>query len=90
VPRGFVFDFASIPKIFWSLIGAPATGKYREAAVVHDYCYYSEAYSRWGCDRLFLQQMEDLDVPWWKRIAIYWAVRLFGWISWKKKRKEGD
>lgn len=35
VPRGFISDFASIPKIFWSLFGP--TGAYTWAAILHDW-----------------------------------------------------
>jgi hypothetical protein len=32
----FTTDGASIPPVFWSLIGGPFEGKYRNAAIVHD------------------------------------------------------
>ena len=35
-PLGFITDGASIPMPFWSVIGGPYEGLYREAAVVHD------------------------------------------------------
>jgi hypothetical protein len=34
--KGVVVDGASIPKVFWSFIGGPFEGKYRNASVVHD------------------------------------------------------
>lgn len=39
IPKGFVSDGASIPRIFWSplLIGHPLMGDYRRAAIVHDF-----------------------------------------------------
>ena len=37
VPSGVRVDGASIPQAFWSVIGGPFTGRYREASVVHDY-----------------------------------------------------
>jgi hypothetical protein len=39
VPPGVSLDGASIPRFFWSLIGGPFEGRYRNASVVHDfYC----------------------------------------------------
>lgn len=39
VPAGTIVDGASIPKAFWSIIGGPFEGSYRNASVVHDhYC----------------------------------------------------
>ncbi|WP_426994083.1 DUF1353 domain-containing protein [Methylomonas sp. CM2] len=38
-PKGYETDGASIPKVFWSIVGGPFDGQYREAAVIHDqYC----------------------------------------------------
>lgn len=37
VPKNWVVDGASIPKVFWALIGSPFVGDYRKASVVHDY-----------------------------------------------------
>src|SRR5688572_16747758 len=33
VPAGTKIDGASIPTVFWSILGAPYTGKYREASI---------------------------------------------------------
>jgi hypothetical protein len=35
-PQGLITDGASIPKPFWSIIGGPFEGLFREAAIVHD------------------------------------------------------
>lgn len=35
-PAGSVVDGASIPQLFWSTIGGPFEGKYRNASVIHD------------------------------------------------------
>jgi hypothetical protein len=37
VPKGAAVDGASIPRIFWSLIGGPWEGNYRNASVIHDW-----------------------------------------------------
>lgn len=36
-PKGFVTNFASIPRVFWRLY--PPVGNYDEAAVIHDAAY---------------------------------------------------
>ena len=78
VPKGFVFDFASIPKLAWSIVGAPATGLHRFAAVVHDYIYSTQKYSREICDKIFLEAMTVSGVVYWKRKTMYYAVRIGG------------
>ncbi|MDQ6861624.1 MAG: DUF1353 domain-containing protein, partial [Verrucomicrobiota bacterium] len=35
-PAGWVVDGASIPKQFWSYIGGPLEGRYRNASIFHD------------------------------------------------------
>ena len=37
VPAGIEVDGASIPQPFWSIIGGPFEGAYRNASVIHDY-----------------------------------------------------
>lgn len=83
VPVGFITDFASVPRIFWSIL--PPWGRYGKAAVLHDFLYKTKSVSREKADRIFLEAMKVLKVPAWKRYIMYWAVRLFGWIRWKKK-----
>jgi hypothetical protein len=36
VPSGIIVDGASIPQVFWSIIGGPFEGPYRQASVIHD------------------------------------------------------
>ena len=35
-PKDSIIDGASIPRVFWSFIGGPFEGRYRNASVVHD------------------------------------------------------
>jgi len=87
VPAGFKTDFASVPRFFWRLI--PPFGRYCEASVVHDYCYFKGLYTREQCDTLFLEVMKKYKVPGWKRWFMHRSVRWFGWIGWRKHHK-GD
>ena len=76
VPVGFETDFASIPRLFWTIV--PPHGRHSKAAVVHDYlCRYKLCDSK-TAHRIFLEAMEVLDVPKWRRYLMYWAVALFG------------
>lgn len=86
VPQGFVTDFASVPRPVWWLF--PPWAQYGNAAVVHDYCYWMQEVSRKQADAVILEGMKDLGVGWATRILIYWALRLFGWIAWRKNRRE--
>lgn len=80
VPRGFVTDFASIPRAFWS--GYLPTGPYQWAAVVHDYLYWEQATSREEADDIFLEAMTQSGVKPADRTIIYHSVRVAGGFSW--------
>ncbi|MCP4410913.1 MAG: DUF1353 domain-containing protein [Gammaproteobacteria bacterium] len=87
-PKGMETDGASIPRFFWRLVGSPLSGKYRQAAVIHDAGYLGvlrwwsgavqKNYTRKEVDDLFLVLMEALGVSWWRRRAMHLAVRWFG------------
>lgn len=76
VPAGFVTDFASVPQFLWWII--PPWGPYCGAALVHDYLYSKQLYSRRIADAVFLELMKDAGVPWWKRTVMWLGVRLGG------------
>lgn len=88
IAEGFVFDGASIPKAFWSLIGSPFSGKYRQSALIHDALYASELVPRDEADKCFLELMEKDGVSWLKRYTMYNAVRVGGYFVWKNHKKE--
>lgn len=82
VPKGFVTDFASTPRVLWPLV--PPTGRYTRAAVVHDYLYRSGVTSRVLADAVFLEAMGVLEAKRWRRWLMYLSVRAFGWVAYRK------
>jgi len=80
VSRGFKTDFASIPRLFWIML--PKWGKYGNAAVIHDWLYFTQERTREEADRILLEGMGVLDVPRWQQLPIFYAVRYFGWFAW--------
>ena len=86
VPVGFVTDFATVPRLFWTVY--PKWGKYGNAAVVHDYLYWEQFFSRKRTDEIFLEGMIVLGVSKRDRKTIYHSIRLFGGWSWKKNQKD--
>ncbi|WP_162252149.1 DUF1353 domain-containing protein [Caulobacter sp. Root487D2Y] len=75
VPRGYMTDFASVPKI------SPFApfGKHAEAAIVHDWLYaVGEPNQRQKADEIFRYAMAEQKVPVMTRNAMYEAVRLGG------------
>ena len=86
--KWFDFDAASIPKMFWSIIGSPFTGNYTTPAAIHDGLYAGEILDRKVCDDIFLDLMKQYKVSYVRRYAMYWAVRLGGGKVWKEHNQE--
>ena len=87
IDAGFIFDGASIPPCFWSIVGHPLD-TYLAAALVHDWCYrVGDDPRRILCDRVFLDMLKELAIPLWKRKTMYRYVRLMGWYPWNNYRK---
>lgn len=86
-PRGFVTDLASVPRLFWTAF--PPCGKYTSAAVIHDYLYWVQPTT---CDRkcaddILLTAMEESNVNFATRNAIYRSVRAGGQSSWDRNQR---
>jgi hypothetical protein len=83
VAAGFVTDFATVPRLFWTLL--PASGKYNRAAVIHDWLYARRRIEtadggtrkpdRSECDWIFLEALQDCGISWLRRNLMYVAVR---------------
>jgi len=80
IPAGFVFDFASIPRLFWNIVSPTELGD--TAPLKHDWKYRNIGGNRAEVDRTFLRDMASDNIKPWKRNAAYFFVRLFGWRSW--------
>lgn len=90
VPAGFVTDFASIPRPLWWWFSP--WGQHGNAAVVHDFLYWSRLRTRAEADRIFLDGMDVLGTLLTTRYLMYAAVRVFGRCAWwtnEHERKAG-
>ena len=86
VESGFVTNFASVPRVFWPILSP--IDSHGKAGVVHDYAYFRDLYqNRKRCDEIFLEGLRVLETPEWKAIAMYDAVRAFGWHRWNFLRE---
>ena len=81
VPKGFKSDLKSggnIPMF-------PVSDEYNQACVVHDYLYSGEIVTRSLADIIFKEALRALKgMTTWKIPVMYWAVRLFGWMTYKE------
>lgn len=86
VPEGFKTDFASVPRIFWTIL--PPDGDYSQAAVLHDFLYrekpvvMGQRINQREADGMFYEAMAVLGVDDWKREVMHKALRAFGFMAW--------
>ncbi|ECX9223036.1 DUF1353 domain-containing protein [Salmonella enterica] len=58
--------------------------KFTTPAIIHDWIYDNALRTKREADLIFLDGMTVLGVPKWKRLMMYWAVRVFGGGSYIK------
>jgi hypothetical protein len=92
-PNGFVYDRASIPRIFWVIIDKDSLSNV--APLFHDLLYRNggvlpnnqvnpyRKFSRKDTDDLFLELMLKSGVKKWRADLAYQAVRRFAALAWK-------
>lgn len=86
VPAGTRTDFATIPRVLWSIVGHPA-GRYKQAAVLHDYLYRTGSLTRARCDELFREGMAVLGVPAYQRWLMWAGVRIGGALAYAGEKR---
>lgn len=83
VPKGFMTDGASIPRLLWGVL--PPFGRYAKAAVLHDYLL--KTFPRAYCDAVFRDALRVCDVNDVRADFMYAAVRVFSlWRRWFPKQ----
>lgn len=84
IPKGFVTDFASIPRLLWSMY--PPDGKHRGGAIPHDMGYAIKAYKRL-MDEMFKQLLRSEKVDDSVVNIFFSAVNWFGFSAYKNRSK---
>lgn len=82
-PTGSVVNGASIPQLFWSVVGGPLEGKYRNASIVHDTECERMGESSDAVHRMFYEGCRCGGLTEQEAKAMYWAVFKFG-PRWKE------
>ena len=98
VPKDYLCDGASVPRIVWTFSGLTPDGLIRAAALIHDYLYEKKGiiptnstisntkYSKRDCDILFKEIMQESGVPWFATQKAFYAVKVFGWTYWARNK----
>ena len=88
-PEGGSYDGASIPRWAWSIIGHPLQEEFRWASYWHDrLCERAQTWSqRRLADAILLTLLEIDEVGYWRRTAMWLAVRAYAWFVWSWRRR---
>lgn len=73
-PTGLLYDGASIPQPFWSVIGGPYEGLYREGAAVHDAGCCAQTAKWQDVHHMFYEAMRCSGVGFIKAKIMFYAV----------------
>lgn len=87
IPKGFVWDGASIPRAFWITTGSNYNPDFILPGLLHDYLYYTGLVSKKKADDIFLIELKRSGVGFYTRYKMYYAVRFFGHKAWEQHRK---
>ena len=88
IPAGFIFDGASIPRLFWTSTGTPFEPEHLTAGGIHDFFYWNAAVSRKKADKFFHELLLKHGESRYTSRKMYLAVRSpAGWWAWRKWRK---
>ena len=106
IRKRFRCDGASIPRLLWLLLGFKPTDPTIYAAFPHDCAYRLQTIPRVIADMVFLVVLlavnphNPKDKSHWKRLlhklwvvrsyAMYYGVRLFGWVPWQKNKRKRE
>jgi hypothetical protein len=96
-PRCMESDGTSMPRVLWSRLGHPFLGVRFKPSLIHDsayQCALPEESGKWAAfrskdrkaaDDVYLAAMADEGDE--QRWAVYWGVRLGGWLAWSRWAK---
>jgi len=83
LPKGFIFNGASIPVYARAITYPPFHPDVMAAAIVHDYLYQHKPVNRKLADMIFYNRLITNGVNKFKAKMMYRALRMFGGFSWK-------
>jgi Protein of unknown function (DUF1353) len=84
IPRGFLFDGASVPRAAWFFIGDNYEPDFMIAALAHDWLYWSHQWPKEKADKALRDLLKASGVGAIRTAAMYRAVDLAGGPAWRK------
>ena len=85
--EGNSWDGATIPRVCWSFMGHPLEADFRWASLWHDrLCEQTDTIEQRGfADAVFLELLRQSGVGFWRRWAMWFAVRCYG-VAFRRRK----
>ncbi len=104
IPKGFIFDGASIPRLLWGVLSP--TGLLLIPGLIHDFAYrydylwaldsegyvykYKERSGQWIWDSMFRKVGLEVNGMALIDMLAWLALTVFGWWAWMSNRKRNE
>ena len=88
VPDGVRCDLASVPRL--ARLWCDPNGPWQRAAAFHDAAYRLQTCTRFQADAMFRAIMEHDGIGRMRILAMYYAVRIFGFAAWQANQVVKD
>lgn len=88
IRKGFIFDGASIPRLFWRVWGAPFASPRVIAALVHDWLYRSHVTTRAFADKVYYKTLRRVGYSFFSAGTEWLMLLVFGWFAWRSHNFE--
>jgi hypothetical protein len=88
IKKGFIYDGASIPRLFWRLVGGKFMPKFQRGAVLHDELYNKNLLPRKICDKIFRKILIEDGCSKALANTMYSALRVGGGRAYRKHGKK--
>lgn len=88
IPCGYICDGASIPRIFWSIIGSPFDPINIVGAWPHDYLYLTHLVDKNTTDEVAFQVWQQAGMRLRKARVMWFAVNKFAGFAWKNNKED--
>ena len=88
IPKGYVCDGASIPRVFWSIVGSPFDPNNAVGAWAHDYLYLTHLTDKNTADEVAFQLWRQAGIRLLKARVMWFAVNKFGGFAWKNDEED--
>ena len=84
VPKGFISDGSSVPRILWSIVSPK--GRAKEPGAGHDFDYWVAEIPRKAADKKYRRMLNVKRFNWFIRWAAYRGLRTGAWMHYNKKQ----